>query len=314
MSDKYFEKFPIITYNGSPVVNITERVIINNFPAKNAYLYYAYDIDNYERPDQLADKSFNDEYMDWIIYLSNGVTDPYYDWYVPDDVFSDYLYKKYGDLDLITRKILYYRNNWYTDQNVISVTAYNSLPDISKYDKLGNLYLDTAKRYYEVVLTGANITGYRRKRVDDTLKTNKIVRYAISGTSSFSQDEIVDVVFGYQSNTYSTTGVGQVVTSNSSSVTIQHTSGFVDVAPTGYTISFSNSYVYGTHSKSNCAISSISSLANNIVEAENVYWSPVTIYESEVEKNAKNKSIRMINSAYAQNIAQRISTNVSGIL
>ena len=314
MSESYFSKFPLIDYDGSLSVNITERVVVRDFPAKNNFLYYPYDIDNNERPDQLADRLLNDQYMSWIVYLSNGITDPYYDWYMADNIFSDYLQKKYGNIDKITAKIIYYRNNWYNDQSIIDISTYNSLQDITKQNAFGNTYLDTAKRYYEPVLTGFNITGYKRKRLDNIIKTNKIVKYNILGNALYVNNEIVTVRFGYNSSSNSTIGSGQVLTSNTTSVTIQHTSGYVDIAPDGYTISFSNSYVYGTESFTNNFITSKSSLANNITAADSIYWSPVTIYEDELERNLKNKTIRLINPSAAGDISTQMSDTLAALL
>lgn len=314
MSESYFSKFPLINYNSSLSVNITERVVVRDFPAKNNFLYYPYDIDNNERPDQLADRLLNDQYMSWIVYLSNGITDPYYDWYMPDDVFNDYLLKKYGSIERITAKISYYRNNWYNDQSIIDISTYNSLPDISKQDPFGNTYLDTAKRYYEPVFTGFNISGYKRKRLDNVIKTNKIVKYNILGNALYVNNEIVNVRFGYDSSSYSTTGSGQVLTTNTSVVTIQHTSGYVDTAPDGYTINFSDSYIYGTESFTNNFITSATVLANNITIADTIYWSPVTIYEDELEKNLKNKTIRLINPSAAEDISSQMSDTLAALL
>lgn len=319
MSQKYFSKFPLIDYNNQLSVNITERVVVRDFPAKNSFLYYPYDLQNYERPDQIADRVLNDEYMSWIIYLSNGITDPYYDWFIPDDAFNSYLMKKYGNVDKITAKVSYYRNNWYNDQTLITVEEYESLPDIAKYDPFGNIYFDSAKRYYEVVLTGNNITAYRRKRIDETISTNKIVRYAISGNSTFITDEIVNVKLGYANTTTNTfvstvSGNAQVLTSNSTTVTIQHCDGYVDSPPTDYIFSTTGSYIYGTESLANCTISSYTSLANNIVAAEAIYWSPVTIFEKEFEKNDKNRTIRMLNSSRAEDIAQAAADTLAALL
>lgn len=314
MVERYFAKFPLITYDNKTAVNITERVVARDFTSPNAFLYYSYDLPNHQRPDQVADKAYNDEYMSWLVYLTNGVTDPYYDWIMNDEVFNDFVVKKYGSIESVLNKVAYYRNNWYNDTGNITVSEYNDLPYITKHDKFGNTYLDTAKRYYDVVLTGSKITSYTRKRVDDTLATNKIVKYNIAGTSNYANNEIVRIRLAYAGEAYNTTGNGQVLSSNSTTLTIHHTSGFVDVAPAGYTISYSNSYVYGTESKSNCSISAITSLANNIVEAEAKYWSPVTIYESEFEKNLKNKTIKLIDSRVASDAAQRAADRLAGLL
>lgn len=317
MAEKYFSKFPLISYNNQLAVNITERVVIRDFPSAQAFLYYPYDMQNYERPDQLADRYLNDEFMSWIIYMSNGVTDPYYDWLIPDEVFNDYLRKKYGSIDTITTKIAYYRNNWYNDQTQITISEYNSLPDIVRYKNNSAVVhsMSSAKKYYDAVLTGNAITSYKRKPLDDILATNKIVNYTLSsGTSNYTNNEIVNVRFAYVAESFNTTGNGQVLSSNSTTVTIQHTSGFVDTTPSGYTISYSNSYIYGTESNSNCTISSYMTVANNILEAEAVYWSPVTVYEDEYEKNLKNKTIRLINPGVAQEVAKRASETLAAIL
>lgn len=319
MPQKYFSKFPLITYNNQLAVDITERVVIRDFPSKNNFLYYPYDLQNNERPDQLADRIFNDEYMSWIVYMSNGMTDPYYDWYMPDDTFNNYLLKKYGNTDKISSKVAYYRNNWYDDTDVITIAEFNSLPDIPKYDAFGNLYLDTAKRYYEVVLTGSNVTAYKRKRIDEEITTNKIVRYSISGNSAFSNNEILSVNLGYantSSNVFvaSVTGAGQVLASNSTTLTIQHTTGYVDSVPTGYKFTSNNSYVYGGESSSNCTVSAVYSLANNIVAAEAIYWSPVTIYDEEYERNEKNRTIRLMNPGAVDQVTQKASDALAGLL
>ena len=127
-------------------------------------------------------------------------------------------------------------------------------------------------------------------------------------------NEIVTVRFGYNSSSNSTIGSGQVLTTNTTSVTIQHTSGYVDTAPANTTISFSNSYVYGTESFTNNFITSKSSLANNITAADSIYWSPVTIYEDELERNLKNKTIRLINPSAAGDISTQMSDTLAALL
>lgn len=323
MQETYFSKFPLVSYtNNSTAVNITERVVVRDFPAKNINLYYQYDLRNGERPDQIADRIYDDQYMGWIIYLSNGVTDPYYDWFIPDDVFNDFLIKKYGIdmMDDITSKVLYYRNNWYTDtESVISVSEYRSLPEISKQDLKGNTYLSTAKRYYDVVLTGRNITGFRRKQIDETHRTNRIVKYDVSGSGDFIKDEIVDITLGYQdpdTDVFVSTvsGQAQVSTSNSSVVTIQHTFGFVDSVPANYEFTQTSSTIVGRQSKTSKTITGYLTQAVNITESESIYWSPVTIYEHEAENNLKNKTIRLMDPGVAPQIADRISRALKAIL
>ena len=316
MTERYFQKFPLISYNGYSVVNITERAVIINDQSKNAFVYYPYDLQDNERADQLANKTYDDEYMSWLVYMSNGITDPYYDWYMDDDTFNQYLLTKYGSLDTIQSSVLFYRNNWYGDNTQISPTLYNSLPIITKTDPRGKTYIETAKKYYDPVI-GPNrtIIAYKRKRIDSVITTNRIIRYTVAANASFNSNEPVNVSLAYhnQSNvyTYSSSGVGQVVVSNTTSVTIQHTTGIVDTVPTNNTIDFTSSNTFITGAHSNNRISAITTMSVNIAPEEVIYWSPVTVYDGEYERNTRNKTVQLVDPAYAQSITDQLTTVLS---
>lgn len=317
MTDKYFDKFPIIRYNGYAVRDITARVVVNTEVRKNPYLYYPYDLKNNERPDQLAEEAYNDPYMSWLIYMANGITDPYYDWAMEDSVFNEYLIKKYGDTETIQTKVLHYRNNWYSNSDRISTSQYDDLPNIVKTNSSGNTYVDSVKKYYTPIFgAGNSIIAYKRKEIDTIISTNRIIRYSISGNSSFTTSERVKIALSYKDGsnnyTHSAGGRGQVLTSNSSTVTVHHVSGVVREAPDDNTIDLtvaSNNYVYGMESGANCTIvpsSSIVSVANNVSSEDAIYWDPVTIYEHEFEKNIKNKTINLVDPAIATDAAYQL--------
>jgi hypothetical protein len=317
MSDRYFDKFPLIKYNGYTVRDITARVVVNSEVRKNPYLYYPYDLKDNERPDQLAEDMYNDPYMSWLIYMANGITDPYYDWLMEDSVFNEYLVKKYGNIETIQTKVLHYRNNWYSNTDRIAVSQYDDLPNIVKTNSTGNTYVDSVKKYFTPVLgAGNSIIGYKRKEIDTIISTNRIVRYSISGNSSFVSTERVKIALSYKDGsdnyTYSTSGRGQVLTSNSSTVTVHHVSGVVREAPDNNTIDLtvaSNNYIYGLESFSNCTIvpsSSIVAIANNVSSEDAIYWDPVTIYEHEFENNIKNKTINLVDPSIATDAAYQL--------
>ena len=318
MSDQYFKKFPIVKYNNFNVIDITSRVVINSEVRKNPYLYYPYDIKDNERPDQIAEKIYNDPYMFWLIYMANGITDPYYDWIMEDSIFNEYLIKKYGNIEETLNKILYYRNNWYDNPDNITNSHYDDLPNVTKTNIAGNTYVDSMKKYYTPAAIGAGktIIGYKRKEIDTIISTNRIIKYHISGASAFIPEERVKIALSYKDGsdnyTYSTSGKGQVLTSNSSTVTIKHVSGVVREAPADNTIDLavvSNNYVYGLDSLSNCTIvssSAIVSIANNITSEDSIYWVPVTIYEHEAEKNSKNQIINIVDPSIAIDAAEQL--------
>ena len=287
MADRYFEKFQIISYANTAVVNLTQRATVLNSVYNNPNLYYSYELDQYERPDLLAEDYYQDPHSSWVLYLSNRVIDPYYDWNVDQDTFMNFIIRKYGTLDRATTKVKHYRNNWYLNQEQITVSAYNNLNQ-------------ALKQYYEPVylddLKDTIPNAYKRKRIDWKHNTNSVARYAVANGSSFTSDEIVNITFNANN-----TGKGQVSFANSTFVVLQHLSG---VTTTG-TITGS-SYLYGTESRANSVFTAANSVANNISSIETTYWSPVTYYEYENEINTNNRSIRIMDKKYSGQISKEL--------
>jgi hypothetical protein len=287
MPEKYFEKFKLIQYSNTVAIDITQRVKVLSNAYNNPNLYYLDNIRPYERADNLAFNYYDDQYMSWILYLTNGIIDPYYDWNLDQDTFKNFIVKKYGTLENAVSKIKYYRNNWYNNQQQISVSSYNNLNE--------NL-----KQYYEPVyldeLKSSTVYSYKRRRIDWKHNTNAVSKYNIANGSLFTTDEIVNVVFDTNN-----LGQGQIKFSNASVVILQHLSGVT----TSGTIT-ANSYLYGTESKTNTAFTTATSIANNISAIESSYWSPVTYYEHENEINVNNMSIKILEKSYSTRISKEL--------
>ena len=273
MADRYFDKFPLITYSNNTVVDITRRVTLLDRVSRNPYVFFPYEIEDNERPDQLSARYYEDTYKSWLLYLSNKITDPYYEWYMTNDELEELLEKKYGSIYNAQQKVKFYRNNWENQEN-ISVSTYNALP------------IERKKYWNPEYGAGSNVLSYKRKEVDWTVSTNKVISYAVSNTN-FIDNEIVEVKIKTD-----TIGKGQFVNGANNVIYLQHVSGsFIDTDDLSL---ISNSYVYGTESGTNTVVTEINAIANNISESEAVYWKPITYYDYEVEKNEYNKSIRVI--------------------
>lgn len=138
------------------------------------------------RADSLADAYYEDSELDWLIYLSNTSTDPYYDWYLDDAEFNEYLREKYGNIETAHEKTKFYRANWGESEAEISPTYYeNTLP----WDW---------KQYYSPTWgPGNKIVSYVRKREDWLVTTNEILQYALTYTvgNAFSNGEILDIKY-----------------------------------------------------------------------------------------------------------------------
>ena len=285
--NRYFTNFPLISYANNIVVDITKRPVVLDSVSKNALLFYPYEIVSNERADQFANRYYNDSYKAWIIYLTNNIIDPYYDWYMSDNTLSQFASKKYGNMANAYNKIKFFQNNWENGNN-ISVSDFNALP--------ATLY-----KYWQPVYGNNNkILNYTRTRINYNLNTTFIRSYSISNTS-FINDEICHINFGNGS-----LGSGQVLSVTTNTLFLQHTQGIT--LPSANVSITANSYIYGTESYVNTNFTTAVSIANNILPEEVVYWSPISYYQYETQKNEFNKTIRVLDSKYAQTIAINLNT------
>jgi hypothetical protein len=272
--DRYFDKFPQIVYSNNTIVDITKRVALLNRVTRNPYIFYPYDIVSEERADQFSSRYYKDSFKSWMIYLSNNIADPYYEWYLSEREFLEFIEKKYGSIFNAQQKVKYYRNNW-ENQETLNISGYNALTN-------------DMKKYWEPNYSnGSTVLSYSRKQVDWSVSTNKIMSYSVANTS-FVVDEIVDIYLDGKSK-----GKGQVVNNSNTEIYVQHLSGSFQESDT---LSISNGYIYGTESNVNTSLTAAVLLVSNIPEDELNYWKQITYYEHEEEKNEFNRSIRVIDS------------------
>ena len=92
----YFYNFPKINYFNKEARNIVLKAAIIKQVLNSVDSFFPYIIKEYERPDIIAFTYYNDENLDWLVYFSNQITDPYYDWPLFGDDFEKYVAKKYN--------------------------------------------------------------------------------------------------------------------------------------------------------------------------------------------------------------------------
>ena len=280
MPERYFQKFPITNYSNTYVVDITKRTTLLNKVYANPFIFYPYEINN-ERADQLSHRYYDDAFQSWIIYFSNRIVDPYYEWHLNENEFNEFINTKYGSYELAYQKVNFYRNDWNGQENV-SLSYYESL-------------VPNLKKYWEPVYGYSNkIVSYKRVEQDWTVNTNKIVSYTVNTNLSFIKDEICKISFG------NGVGKGQVVSSSNTAVYLQHIFGTFNGSNTGY--------IFGTESGSNVVFTSVNSVFSNISAEEEIYWKPITYFEYETEKNEYNRTVRVIDKFYEQKISDDLKT------
>ena len=98
----YFERFPLMAYdvaangNYKLLPNILKRVKLRTGIAAGSFLFDNYDVQDGERPEDVAFKLYGDPELHWVILMTNNVTDRYYQWPLSQPQFAEHLTDKYG--------------------------------------------------------------------------------------------------------------------------------------------------------------------------------------------------------------------------
>ena len=276
MAEKYFNKFPQITYSNTTCLDLTRRVMLETDITKSPSIYYPYAMKTGTRADLIAENYYQDPYYDWLIFLNNGFVDPYYDWYMTDYDFNLFLVKKYGSVETSQKKISHYELNYHNDETEVSVDYYD------------NHMANIIKKYYSPIFGyGTKIISYKRLADSTVRNTNRLVQLKLANTASFSLGVIVDVKDNVNAEIV---GGGEITFKTGTSIVLKNINGELVV----------NNYV------SNNIITSSTILYQPISDAEFVYWRAKTYYDIEFQKNDKNKNIRLIGANYAQGISEKL--------
>ena len=100
------------------LTNVTARYKIRDVLKSKVAIYYDYIVKDGDRPDLIAYKYYDDETLDWLIYLVNDIIDPYYDWPLKQDAFEKYMRSLYGSTS-VARATVYEYRKILNDQSVL---------------------------------------------------------------------------------------------------------------------------------------------------------------------------------------------------
>ena len=92
----YFNNFPKILYNGVEARNILLKSALISEIFESADSFYPYIVSDGVRPDAVSNEVYGTPFLDWLVYFSNRVVDPYYEWPLESADFKAYLEKKYS--------------------------------------------------------------------------------------------------------------------------------------------------------------------------------------------------------------------------
>lgn len=160
------------------------RAKISNITKNSAHAFYPYQLEDGQRADTIAWKYYNDPYTAWLVYFSNDVVDPYYDWNLDQSAFDDYIVDKYGSIANAQFRIAEYGVNWYGDDRKIAVAAYDALQPIEK------------KYWQQETNSFGNVVAYKRKELDWRVNTNRVVSLDITGNNALEIGDQVQFKLG----------------------------------------------------------------------------------------------------------------------
>jgi len=101
----YFNLFPRLLYdlkndnNVKLTTDFFRRLKVRSKVLNEAVLYDLYDVQEGDTPESIAFKHFGDTGLNWVILLTNDITDRYYDWPLSNFEFENYLKGKYTNPD-----------------------------------------------------------------------------------------------------------------------------------------------------------------------------------------------------------------------
>lgn len=258
----YFNFFPSTEYANTIVTNLISKVKFDQSVQRNLAVFYPYTIEQGERPDQIAARYYDNPELDWLIYLANDIVDPYHDWPLTQDQLYEFLAAKYGSISNAQSKILFYRNNYASDDTALNVSSYNALAS-------------NVKKYFKPVIgMSGSVVSYERKELDHVVETNKVIDLTISA-GAFS--------------------VGDRFTQNTSS-------GFVTFANTSHVILDKITGSFTAGAATNATITAVTTVSQPISNTEASYWEPVTAFTYEEELNESKLHIRILDKSYVGKI------------
>jgi len=263
---RYFDRFPLVNYDGVPAKNLLTKVDFTQESMRDIYSNFDYVLEEgMNRPDMVSYSYYDSSQYDWLIYLSNTVIDPYHDFYMSQEDFNAFIIAKYGSFDNAVSTTKFYRNDWSSDDSLISVDIYEALgPAIRKYWK-------------PVMDNNFRVIGYNRVQEDWVASTNMIVSLKLTDVSILADADIIQ-----QTSTDAKATLISIDTDTNIAL-VQHVVGMFEAD--------------GSDS-----IEEVTILQKVISDAEAAFWSPVNAYEYEEEQNELKRYVNIIKRTYLPDV------------
>lgn len=138
----YFRELPDLEYlsqspdrrsNGDyiKVKNIFKRPKLREDITNAITAFNYYQVEDGERPDQVAEKLYNDSSLDWVVLITNNIISIKNDWPLDSQSFNNYLIDKYG-----------------SEEEIYATHHYETVESVDEYNRVvipGGLIVDPLK-------------------------------------------------------------------------------------------------------------------------------------------------------------------------
>lgn len=117
---QYFSNHPVINYRGLNIRNLMLNAqVVKSALAKNSVVY-PYTLEEGDAPTIIAYDYYDSVDYVWLVLMSNGMIDPYSQWYKSQNDFEQYIVKKYGSVPAALSTVHHYAHT--TDDSYPQVT------------------------------------------------------------------------------------------------------------------------------------------------------------------------------------------------
>lgn len=126
--NSYFTNFPVINYdinndgNLQQVLDITHSARLQATLINNSYIYYEWQINADDSPEDIAFKYYGDPGYFWLVLFANQMYNRYTDWILSQQELEDYIRAIYGSLHQAQFTVHHYED---LHGNIIDLTTYN---------------------------------------------------------------------------------------------------------------------------------------------------------------------------------------------
>jgi hypothetical protein len=187
----YFRGVPNFEYSPSNVQikNLFRKNKIRDDIFGNLVYFSKYNILGNERPDQVAEKFYSDETLDWVILISNNIINIRSEWPLDEYSFNEYLLEKYGSYDSI------YGIHHYETKELKNSSGIIVLPSGLKIQKdwktNGNFIAAITKKISQIFCDSMNVITVTLNDPIENLKVGNSI--TISNISDLSYNGIFRV-------------------------------------------------------------------------------------------------------------------------